>query len=123
MDETAGYAYLPEVPERYRALTDGQGTLWIEPISGVVVEYQEQGVSYFANPATGERVGDFHTWSGQFTPETHTAQMALARAARWRSLALEAWLPGALGAVGLAGLGIGAWLARRQIKKNKGTAL
>jgi hypothetical protein len=27
MDETAGYSYLPDVPGRYRTLTDGQGTL------------------------------------------------------------------------------------------------
>lgn len=70
MDETAGYSFLPDVPERYQARTDGQGTLWVEPTSGLVVDYEEQGVSYFADPATGRRLADFHQWSDRYTPET-----------------------------------------------------
>lgn len=31
IDDTGGYTFLPDVPERYRTLSDGQGTLWIEP--------------------------------------------------------------------------------------------
>ena len=53
MDESAGYTYLPEVPELYLAHTDGQGTIWVEPLSGTVVDYMDSGVSYFVDPATG----------------------------------------------------------------------
>jgi hypothetical protein len=94
MDETAGYSSLPDVPERYLALTDGQGTLWIEPVSGVLVDYEEQGVSYFAEKDTKARLANFHEWSDRYTPQTKAAQMAQARAARLRILALETWLPG-----------------------------
>ena len=94
LDETAGYSYLPEVPETYLAHTDGQGTIWVEPLSGVVLDYQDQGVSYFVDPGTGARVADFNQWSERFTAETKSAQLALARAARWRIQALETWLPG-----------------------------
>jgi hypothetical protein len=100
MDETAGYSSLPEVPERYLALTDGQGTLWIEPVSGVLVDYEEQGVSYFAEKDTKARLANFHEWSDRYTPETKTAQMALARASRLRILALEIWLPGGFALAG-----------------------
>jgi hypothetical protein len=107
LDETAGYSYLPDVPERYAAHTDGQGTLWIEPVSGVVVDYAEQGMSYFADPTTGKRIADFHSWSNHYTPETHTAQLQLATAARLRVLALQVWLPIGLVFAGLIWLGIG----------------
>jgi hypothetical protein len=103
LDETAGYSYLPDVPERYLAHTDGEGTLWIEPLSGVLVNYSDKGVSYFVDLTSGTRLvdGDFHQWSQTYTPETRLAQLALARAARLRILALEVWLPLALVGAGI----------------------
>ena len=106
MDETAGYGYLPGVPERYRTLTDGQGTLWIEPVSGVLVDYEEAGDSFFVAAATGERVASFFQWRDRYTPETEAAQLALARTARTRILVL------ALAAVCVARHRLG--LARRR---------
>jgi len=116
MDETAGYDYLPGVPERYRTLTDGQGTLWIEPVSGVLVDYAEQGISYFVAVKTGERVANFYEWNDRYTLETKAAQLALARSARLRILALERWLPGGLAALGLIGLAVG-WSSGRMVKR------
>jgi hypothetical protein len=89
MDESAGYSYLPDVPERYLAHTDGQGTIWVEPLSGFVLDYTDRGVSYFVDPASGDRLADFNQWTENYTPETRTAQLALARAARLRILLLE----------------------------------
>jgi hypothetical protein len=98
MDETPGYAHLADVPERYLTRTDGEGSLWIEPVSGMVVDYEEQGVSYFTDPDSQERLpdGDFLVWSDTYTPETRASQQALARAARSRILTLEEWLPAGL---------------------------
>jgi hypothetical protein len=101
MDETAGYSYLPDVPEHYDAHTDGQGQLWFEPLSGTVVDYEEQGVSYYIDQSTGERVASFFEWRDRYTPATKAAQLALARRLRLRSQALENWLPGGLLLVGL----------------------
>jgi hypothetical protein len=93
MDESAGYDYLPEVPEEYLAHTDGQGTIWVEPLSGIVVDYTDSGVSYFVNPANGVRIADFNQWIEAYTTATRTAQINLARNARLRILVLETWLP------------------------------
>jgi hypothetical protein len=96
LDETAGYAVLPGVPESYRAHTDGGGTFWVEPVSGITVDYEETGVSYFVDAANGERIAEFHEWSARYAPETRAAQLASARSARLRILALKIWIPGAL---------------------------
>jgi hypothetical protein len=112
MDETAGYDYMQDVPELYQAFTDGQGFLWIEPVSGVVVDYQEQGQSYFVDPKTGESGAVFHTWSGDFSDETRTAQRILAESARLRTLFFYDWLPAALILIGLTWLVTG--LARHK---------
>jgi hypothetical protein len=106
MDETTGYSYLPDVPEHYLVHTDGKGTIWVEPLSGFVADYMDSGVSYFVDPPTGTRLADFNQWNERYTPETRTTQIALARAARLRILALEVWLPGGLALVGLFFLGL-----------------
>ena len=110
MDETVGYNYLADVPEKYLAHTDGQGMLWVEPLSGNVVKYEDSGTSYFVDPANGKRVADFNQWSEKSTPETITAQLALAHAMRLRIQALEDWLPGGLVLAGLVSL---AWFVFR----------
>ncbi len=106
LDESSGYTHLPDVPERYEAHTDGQGTLWIEPISGIVVDYRERGASYFFDGRTRKRVADFFVWSDHFTPQTKTAQLQRA-AARRRMMALEIWLPLGLLLGGLLWLALG----------------
>ncbi len=113
LDETVGYSFLPDVPERYTAHTDGEGTLWIEPTSGIVVDYAEHGMSYFTDSTTGKHVADFHEWRAHYTPETRAAQLRIALQTRLRMLAMGVWLPSALLATGVGTLGIGLWRWRR----------
>ena len=101
MDETSGYTYLADVPNKYLIHTDGAGTIWVEPLSGSVVDYEDSGLSYFVDPASGNKVADFNQWTEKYTPETQTAQFILARAARLRILVLEDWAPGGLALVGI----------------------
>jgi hypothetical protein len=114
MDETAGYSYMQAVPERYQAFTDGNGILWIEPVSGVVVNYQEQGQSYFVDPKSGVQGAIFHTWSGGFSDETKATQIALAESGRLRVLFLYDWLPGALFLIGFIWLVFGLVRQKRK---------
>jgi hypothetical protein len=106
MDETSGYSYLADVPEHYYVHTDGDGTIWVEPLSGIVVDYLDSGVSYFFDPSTSTHVADFNKWNERYTPETRATQIKLARAARLRILALEVWLPAALLLVGFLFMGL-----------------
>jgi len=112
IDDTAGSEFLPDVPERYRILSNGKGRLWIEPVSGVVVGFEDEGVSDFVDAVTGERVADQYHWTDRYTPETQAAQIQLARSARLRILTLEDYLPIGLLAGGLLWLGIGLWRRR-----------
>jgi hypothetical protein len=116
MDETAGYSYLPIVPEQYLAYTDGTGALWVEPLSGIVVDYMDSGVSYFILPSTGERLADFNKWEEQYTSETRASQIELARAARLRILFLDYWLPAGFLAAGVIWLAIGLIRRKRGYK-------
>ncbi len=113
MDETAGYDFLPDVPERFGAMTDGHGQLWIEPISGVLVDFTDKGHSYFLDRATGRSVGDVNVWDAHYTPKTRAAQLQLAASARQKILAMEVWFPLALLGAGLVWLTVGLLLSRR----------
>jgi hypothetical protein len=106
IDETAGYSSLPDVPEKYQATTYGKGRIWVEPGSGVVVDYEETGVAYFVVPKTGEHIGEISEWSDHYTPDTRAAQLQLAKTARWKMHALEIWIP-----IGLALVGMGCLMA------------
>jgi hypothetical protein len=123
LDESAGYSYLPLVPETYQAQTDGKGTLWVEPVSGMVVDYQDEGVSYFVDPQTGNRVADFNKWSEQYSPETKTRQFQLAQMERQRILALEFWLPAVLFTTGTAWFLIGLFSEKRKKRVEGGKAV
>jgi hypothetical protein len=112
LDETAGYSHLPDVPERYRVLTNAQGTLWVEPDSGQIVDYEEEGVSYLVEPGSRKRVGDIYIWKDRFTPATKAAKVAQAGAERIRISLLEFWLPAALAFAGLIALLFGMRMAR-----------
>jgi len=106
LNETDGYSYLPNVTERYLAHTNAEGILWVEPRSGIIVNYQDQGASSFIDPTSEEQVAEFNKWVNVFTPETRAAQLGLARAARLRILALEIGLPAALVLMGFISVGV-----------------
>lgn len=93
MDETSGYASLPGVPENYRVLTDGEGKLWVEPTSGVMVDFEEHGVSYLVEPGTGEHLGEFHRWQGRLSDDSRQMQLHLAKSQRLRTQFLRFWFP------------------------------
>ena len=117
LNETDGYSYLPNIPERYLAHTNAQGILWVEPRSGIIVNYQDQGASSFIDPTSEEQVAEFNKWVNVFTPETRAAQLGLARAARLRILALEIGLPAVLLLIGFSILLMslrGAFFATKQ---------
>lgn len=113
MDETAGYTHLKDVPERYLALSKGEGTLTIEPISGTIVNYVENGYSYFADPVTRKEVTGLFTWHSQYTHKTQTDKWSHAKSLRFNILLLEVWLPFGLLIIGLSLLLMYLWLKNK----------
>jgi hypothetical protein len=102
LDETEGYRHLPDVPERYQVHTDGEGDIWVEPVSGIIVDYRDNGVSYLTDPRTGEQLGSIFQWHSRYTDQTRTTQHAQAHRHRRARILLEQWLP-----FGFVSLGIG----------------
>lgn len=116
LDETTAYDFLPEVPEHYRVTTEGAGWLWIEPISGTLVDFVDRGHSYFVDPATGRSAGDFNVWDAHYTAQSKAALLERASAARLRILFIGTWLP-----LGLSVLAL-VWLAGNLLRRRRHNA-
>jgi hypothetical protein len=113
IDETSGYEVLQDVPERYRAITYGKSKVWVEPRSGIIVDYDDAGVSYFVEPKTGERVAEIFRWSAHFTPDTRREKFQLALRERFWRMVLERGIPFALLAGGMLSVVVPALTTRR----------
>ena len=99
--ENEAYATLPDVPERFSVNSRGRGELRVEPVSGVVVDYDDEGTSYFIDARTMEPAGDFYWWKARYLPETRARQVRLAREGRLWLQARHLWGPLALLSAGL----------------------
>jgi hypothetical protein len=93
LDETAAYDFLPEVPEIYHAMTEGHGWLWIEPVSGTLVDVVDQGHTYFVNPANGQSAGDINVWDARYSPPAREELLGRAGAGRLQVLLAGTWGP------------------------------
>ncbi|MDB5726977.1 MAG: hypothetical protein JWQ00_182 [Noviherbaspirillum sp.] len=93
LDESEGYSQLPGVPNRYKALTDAAGTIWVEPVSGKIIDYEEKGESILAAVDTGKQVGSIYLWGARYGEQTRTAKREEAITMRRRIHMLEIWLP------------------------------
>jgi hypothetical protein len=113
LDETKTYDYLPDVPERFGVGTDGEGFLWVEPVSGILVDMTDNGHSFFVDPATGKSIGDFSVWQARYSAQSKAELFDVAASIRQRISAAKIWLPAALIVLSLAWLGTGLlWLRR-----------
>ncbi|MDQ3118531.1 MAG: DUF3068 domain-containing protein [Verrucomicrobiota bacterium] len=86
LDETAGYVSLPDVPEKYRASTDGRGKIWVEPLTGIAVASGIDG--YLFKPlekAALIAILDGVSQSGVFTVSTTKSPRLLNEATQIRT--------------------------------------
>ena len=114
LDETKAYDFLPDVPERFGASTNGEGRLWIEPVSGILVDLEDNGHTFFAEPAKGRSAGDINAWQARYSAASKDTLLRLASTMRLQILATEIWLPLALLALAFTWLAIGLVRLRRR---------
>ena len=101
-DDTEGFAHLELVPERYNALSEYTSNIWVEPVSGIIVKYEDKGISYYAEKETGKRVWDFDEWSSRFSEDTVANMAGTAGRERQNKIVFELIIPLLLGAIALA---------------------
>lgn len=114
-DDTGMFLDLAGVPERWRIETEASGTLWVEPVSGVILERSLRGTSWFVTADGRARVSEALSWRSSFTPETRQQQLETASRERSLRLAFAVWVPRVALALALLAVGLalyGTWRRR-----------
>lgn len=99
-DDTAGYEFLELVPEKYKALSRFRIDVYVEPVSGILVNYEDEGTSYYAEQ-DGTKVQDISEWGEKFDYYTIKSQAEKAKKEKLKIEIYELAVPILLGLAGL----------------------
>jgi hypothetical protein len=117
-DDSAGFQWLDTVPELYKVFADGTVNVWVEPVTGVIIDYKGGGVAYYADKITGEKVQDMQTWRNEYSDDTIANQVRIAQNEKQEIILYERWIPILLGLISLAFL-IALFASRRVALKRE----
>lgn len=95
-DQTADLSYLPGVPQQRGVKVNVHLQVWIEPISGWLVKYQDNSLAYFYNRHTGAQLGYWNQFSNQYTQSSIHNQVYAARILKWKILTIDFIVPSIL---------------------------
>jgi hypothetical protein len=92
-DDSEGFEYLDLVPEEYKVFADATVNVWVEPISGIMIDFEGGGVAYYADKNSNKKIQDMQTWSNKYTDGTITIQVLKAKNERFKLLLIKIVIP------------------------------
>lgn len=101
-DDTEAFSFLDLVPETYGAGCSQAVEFWVEPVSGIIVNYKDKGMCYYTNKETGAKVQDMEDWSNKFNDDTIANQVRIAQNKKQTIVLYEWIIPILLGVIAVA---------------------
>lgn len=95
-DQTENLGHLPNVPETQGIKTDIILQLWIEPISGWLVKYEDATKAFYYDRKTGKYLSPWNNFSNRYTEGSVSQQVHTATLLKWKFLLLDFVVPGVL---------------------------
>lgn len=92
-DQTVNLTYLPGVPKKRGVRAKVNLQLWIEPISGWLVQYQDNTLAYYYDRATGKALNPWNQFSNRYTQGSVAQQVKIAKCLKWKMLAVDFGVP------------------------------
>ncbi len=92
-DQTAGYEFLPEVPELRGVNLVVQLQLWIEPFTGRIVKHADKGIAYYYDINTRERLFPRNSYENRVAPLSVNENVKIAQKEKLRAILIELVLP------------------------------
>ncbi len=111
-DDTRGYDFHDLVPEKYKGFSNFDIHIYVEPVSGVIVNYEDEGRSYYVEQ-DGTKVQDFSEWENRFDYYTIKSQAEIAKSAKLKIYIYKIYIPLLLSLAGLGLLGL-AWVRKKK---------
>lgn len=94
IDQTADLGYLPGVGTEYGIVLEPHLELWVEPISGMLIKYQDDTVAYYYDLETGEKLHPWNHFSNTYTEESVTAVVEQLRWTKTKLQVAGVYVPG-----------------------------
>lgn len=92
-DQTANLGDLPEVPEEKGVNLDITLHTWIEPVSGMLIKYEDYSTAYYYNKTTGERLSPWNKFHNKFTDESIKRHAELAGYEKQKHIIAKQFIP------------------------------
>lgn len=92
-DNTNNLLHLPGVPEERGVNFDINLHLWIEPVTGYMVKYQDNTTAYFYDVETHERIHPWNKFSNRYSNISVNKHLKNAREAKFMFRLYNWWVP------------------------------
>ena len=96
-DQTENLTFLPEVGKTQGINLDINLQVWIEPISGWMVKYEDKTDAYYYDLKTGKRLHPWNSFNNRYTNESIAEQVQTAKKLKQKNIFVEKVIPGVLG--------------------------
>jgi hypothetical protein len=108
IDQTENLSFLPNVGITRGINLDPYLQLWVEPVSGYLVKYEDITTAYYYDLSTGARLHPWNRFNNQYTNETIIFHVKAARNLKWKIIIVTRLAPLLFGilAVGLLFLSV-----------------
>lgn len=100
VDDTEGYSFLDLVPEKYNVRSVADIDIYVEPVSGIIIDYQDKGVSSYVDKQ-GVIVQDIAQWSNYYSEITIQRMATLAESLKIKVMFSNYYLPAILILLGM----------------------
>jgi hypothetical protein len=117
IDDTQGYEFLPLVPEKYKVMSRVDTNIYVDPLTGTIIDYQDSGVSYYVDKDDNP-IWDIAQWSNKFNDPTITDMIKEANSKGQLYLFVSRIVPFVLSILGLFFI-VKGFLKKAKIKNLK----
>jgi hypothetical protein len=100
IDDTTGYDFLPLVPEKYNVHSFVNIDVYVDPITGTLIDYQDSGTSSYVD-GNNKVVWDISQWSNKYNEPTIADRVKEAQQKNQYYIAITIIAPVILGLLGL----------------------
>jgi len=123
IDQTENLLYLPRVPEERGVVVEPELTLWVEPISGRIVKYEDTTIAYYYDQDTGEKIAPWNKFQNKLTEQSVREQVILAQDAKVQTLLFAWYIPFLIASMGLLFVVFGPTTIGEYVRRKSGNAM
>lgn len=95
-DQTGNLGYLPGVGKTRGINLDINLQLWVEPVSGRMIKYEDKTTAYYYDLQTGERLHPWNKFNNKFTESSIEEQVKIAKAEKRKIILVKFIAPALL---------------------------